>query len=217
MQETRGEGYTVLKDCEVELASKGDLKLPMRLRRLHVQRDALKDGKPQVIVVITNDMTRSAVEVAALYKARWAIELLFRWIKQHLMIRKFLGENENAVRLQLIAAMIAFVLLRIAAHRHDIELAHLRFSELAGRFLFERRPIEQTRTAAAQISGRAAAHIAEAAGTRLCLIFPGQPCTSGRREAFLSKMLLYGFLVAFALAHAARSMGITSSMRSATM
>jgi IS4 transposase len=143
MQETRGEGYTVLKDCEVELASKGDSKLPMRLRRLHVQRDALKDGKPQVIVVITNDMTRSAVEVAALYKARWAIELLFRWIKQHLMIRKFLGENENAVRLQLIAAMIAFVLLRIAAHRHDIELAHLRFSELAGRFLFERRPIDR--------------------------------------------------------------------------
>jgi putative transposase len=143
MPQTRGEGYTVLRDCEVELASKGDSKLPMRLRRLHVQRDALKDGKPQVIVVITNDMTRSAVEVAALYKARWAIELLFRWIKQHLMIRRFLGENENAVRLQLIAAMIAFVLLRIAAHRHDIELAHLRFSELAGRFLFERRPIDR--------------------------------------------------------------------------
>ncbi|WP_024750004.1 IS4 family transposase [Methylosinus trichosporium] len=143
MPQTRGEGYTVLRDCEVELASKGDSKLPMPLRRLHIQRDALKDGKPQLIVVITNDMTRSAVEIAALYKARWAIELLFRWIKQHLNIRKFLGENENAVRLQLIAAMIAFVLLRIAAHRHDIELAHLRFSELAGRFLFERRPIDR--------------------------------------------------------------------------
>ncbi|ATQ69628.1 IS4 family transposase [Methylosinus trichosporium] len=143
MPQTRGEGYTVLRDCEVKLASKGDSKLRMRLRRLHIRRDALKDGKPQEIVVITNDMTRSAVEIAALYKARWAIELLFRWIKQHLNIRKFLGENENAVRLQLIAAMIAFVLLRIAAHRHDIELAHLRFSELAGRFLFERRPIDR--------------------------------------------------------------------------
>jgi IS4 transposase len=143
MPQTRGEGYTVLRDCEVGLASKGDSKLPMRLRRLTIRRDALKDGKPQEIVVITNDMSRSAVEIAALYKARWAIELLFRWIKQHLEIRKFLGENENAVRLQLIAAMIAFVLLRIAAHRHDVELPSLRFSELAGRFLFQRRPISR--------------------------------------------------------------------------
>ncbi|BGE84924.1 hypothetical protein Ms3S1_13600 [Methylosinus sp. 3S-1] len=55
MPQTRGEGYTVLRDCEVELASKGDSKLPMPLRRLHIQRDALKDGKPQLIVVITND------------------------------------------------------------------------------------------------------------------------------------------------------------------
>ena len=128
LSDARGDGFTVLKDCEVKLASRGDSKLPMRLRRIHVQRDALKDGKPQTIVVITNDMTRSAIEIAALYKARWAIELLFRWIKQHLEIRKFLGENENAVRLQLIAAMIAFVLLRIAAHSKDVELPPLRFS-----------------------------------------------------------------------------------------
>lgn len=141
--ETRGDGFTVLEDCEVKLASKGDSKLPMRLRRVRVQRDALKDGKPQTIVVITNDIARSAIEIAALYKARWAIELLFRWIKQHLEIRKFLGENENAVRLQLIAAMIAFVLLRIAANRNDVELPPLRFSELVGRFLFQRRPIER--------------------------------------------------------------------------
>ncbi len=42
-------------------------------------------------------MTRAAVEIAALYKARWAIELLFRWLKQHLNIRKFVGKNENAI------------------------------------------------------------------------------------------------------------------------
>jgi len=143
LSETRGDGFTVLEDCEVKLASKGDSKLPMRLRRIRIQRDALKDGKPQTIVVIANDMTRSAIEIAALYKARWAIELLFRWIKQHLEIRKFLGQTENAVRLQLIAAMIAFVLLRIVAHRKDIDLPPLRFAELVGRFLFARRPIER--------------------------------------------------------------------------
>lgn len=139
----RGDGFTVLDECEVKLASTGDSRLPMRLRRVRIQRDALKDGKPQTIVVITNDMTRPAIEIAALYKARWAIELLFRWIKQHLQIRRFLGENENAVRLQLIAAMIAFVLLRIAAGAHEIKLPPVRLSELAGRFIFDRRPIER--------------------------------------------------------------------------
>jgi hypothetical protein len=68
-----------------------------------------------IITLVTNDLTRSAVEIAALYKGRWQIELLFRWIKQHLKIRKFLGNNDNAIRLQLFAAMIAYALLRIAA------------------------------------------------------------------------------------------------------
>jgi IS4 transposase len=86
-------------------------------------------------------MTREAVEIADLYKARWAIELLFRWLKQHLSIRKFLGKNENAIKLQLLAAMIAFLLLRIAAHGHSVALPALRFAELAGRFLFACRPV----------------------------------------------------------------------------
>ncbi len=49
--------------------------------------------------LITNDMQRPAVDIAACYKARWQIKLLFRWIKQHLRIRKFLGNNDNAIRL----------------------------------------------------------------------------------------------------------------------
>ncbi len=64
-------------------------------------------------------MHRSAVEIAALYKARWQIESLFRRIKQHLRIRKFLRNNHNAIRLQLFAAMIAYALLRIAARAHS--------------------------------------------------------------------------------------------------
>ena len=94
-------------DTEVRFASKGDSTLPMRLRRLVVQRT---DGK--TITLLTNDLERAAVDIAALYKARWQIELLFRWIKQHLHIRRFLGNNDNAIRLQLFAAMIAYALLR---------------------------------------------------------------------------------------------------------
>lgn len=138
---TRGDGFTVLEDREVSLASKGDSKLPMRLRRIRIERDAARNAKSQIIEVITNDMTREAVEIAALYKARWGIELLFRWLKQHLSIRKFLGKNENAITLQLLAAMIAFVLLRIAAKTNAVTLPPLRFAELIGRFLFARRPV----------------------------------------------------------------------------
>ena len=74
-----------------------------------------------MITLLTNDLDRTAIEIAALYKSRWQIELLFRWIKQHLDIRKFLGTNDNAIRLQVLAAMIAYLLLRIAARA---ELPH---------------------------------------------------------------------------------------------
>lgn len=136
-QSAQGDGFVVIADEEVALASKGDSKLPMPLRRVTVERDEAK-GR---IVLIVNDMRRPAAEIAALYKGRWAIELLFRWIKQHLNIKSFIGETENAVRLQLFAAMIAFTLLRIAACVHKIDMAALRFAELVGRFLFDRRPI----------------------------------------------------------------------------
>lgn len=131
------DGFTVIEDADVKLASKGDSKLPIRLRRLRVRRHANGD----TITLLTNDMERSAVAVAALYKGRWQIELLFRWIKQHLKIRKFLGNNANAIRLQLFAAMIAYALLRIAARTHRLAIPILRFTDLVAQCLFERRSI----------------------------------------------------------------------------
>lgn len=131
-----GDGFTVLEDAEVSFASKGDSKLPVRLRRLSVKRH-----EGGTIVLLTNDMERSAAAIAALYKARWQIELLFRWIKQHLKIRKFLGNNDNAIRLQLFAAMIAYALLRIAARTHRVTLPILRFTDLVTQCLFDRRDI----------------------------------------------------------------------------
>lgn len=136
LDEVEGDGFTVLADDRVSLASKGDSSLDIPLRRISVQRQG-----GETLVLLTNDIKRSAVEIAALYKARWQIELLFRWIKQHLKIRKFLGNNDNAIRLQLLAAMIAYVLLRIAAHAYRVSIPILRFTELVGRCLFDRRDI----------------------------------------------------------------------------
>ena len=137
IENAEGDGFTVLEDSEVRFASKGDSKLPIRLRRIRVRRH--KDDR--TIVLLTNDLERSAVEIGALYKGRWQIELLFRWIKQHLKIRKFLGNNDNAIRLQILAAMIAYVLLRIAARTHRVTMNILRFTDLVMAYILHRRDI----------------------------------------------------------------------------
>jgi putative transposase len=133
-----GDGFRIVDDAEVVLASKGDSRLSIPLRRIRVRRD-----NGGLITLITNDLERTAVEIAALYKARWQIELLFRWIKQHLHIRKFLGTNENAIRLQILAAMIAYLLLRIAARVNCVKMPALRLAELICQRLFMRRPIAE--------------------------------------------------------------------------
>ncbi len=131
-----GDGFTIIDDAEVSLVSKGDSRLPIPLRRIRVRRD-----NSGTITLITNDIERSAVEIAALYKCRWQIELLFRWIKQHLKIRRFLGNNDNAIRLQILAAMIAYLLLRMAARTNRVTAPPLRFAELVCHFLFTPRSI----------------------------------------------------------------------------
>jgi IS4 transposase len=136
LRKRAGDGFVVVADDEVVLTSKGDSRLPIPLRRIKLRRE-----RGGVITLLTNDLSRTAVEIAALYKSRWQIELLFRWIKQHLGIRKFLGVNDNAIRLQILAAMIAYLLLRIAARSHGVNMLAIRFAELVRQFLFARRDI----------------------------------------------------------------------------
>jgi putative transposase len=72
-----------------------------------------RPDKDEPLYLLTNDLDRPAAEIAQLYKERWDIELLFKWLKQNLKIRRFLGRSENAVRTQIYVALIAFMLLRI--------------------------------------------------------------------------------------------------------
>jgi len=131
-----GDGFKVLDDAEIVLASKGDSRMPIPLRRIRVKRD-----KGGTITLITNDMKRTAFEIASLYKGRWQIELLFRWMKQHLGLRDFIGNNDNAIRLQIFAAMIAYLLLRLAARINCLKMPALRLAELVGHCIFTRKPI----------------------------------------------------------------------------
>jgi len=77
------------------------------LRKIVVHRD----DKPTPIILVTNDFSRSAREIAQGYKKRWGIELFFKWLKQNLKIKQFLGRSENAVKIQIYTALIAYLLV----------------------------------------------------------------------------------------------------------
>lgn len=104
----------VLKDEIVRFANKhprGGRKNHYKnaLRRITVARP--DHGRP--LVLATNDLVSPASAIALRYKDRWGIELFFKWIKQHLKIKSFLGRNENSVRIQIITALITYLLLAI--------------------------------------------------------------------------------------------------------
>src|SRR5712672_2415464 len=99
----------------------------------------IETGK--VLRIFTNDLEASAQEIADLYKRRWAIELFFRWVKQTLKISHFLGTSENAVRIQIAVALIAFLLLRLAHDANRIVQSPLAFARLIQANLMHRRPI----------------------------------------------------------------------------
>jgi Transposase DDE domain len=95
------------------------------VREIQVEIDT---GK--VLRIFTNDLDASAQEIADLYKRRWAIELFFRWVKQTLKIGHFFGTSENAVRIQITIALIAFLLLRLAHDATKIVASPLTFARL---------------------------------------------------------------------------------------
>ena len=91
-------------------------------------RVRIETGK--ILRILTNDLDASAEEIAGLYKRRWEIELFFRWVKQNLKIKKFLGASENAIRIQIAVALIAYLLLKLAHAAQKSGLTMLAFTRL---------------------------------------------------------------------------------------
>ena len=108
------------------------------VREVRVQLDT---GK--VLRILSNDLDATAEQIAELYKRRWAIELFFRWIKQSLKIRRFLGTSENAVRIQIAVALIAFLLLPMAQAAQDTIASPLAFARLVRANLMHRRRLDR--------------------------------------------------------------------------
>ncbi len=97
----------------------------------------------KLLRIVTNDLDTPAQEIADLYKQRWQIELFFRWVKQTLRIKHFLGVSENAVRIQIAVALIAFLILRMAQFAQKAVHSPLEFARLVRTNLMHRRPINQ--------------------------------------------------------------------------
>lgn len=118
------------------LAGQNGRVMTHRLREITV---AISTGT--TIRIATNDLDRPASEIAALYKDRWQIETFFKWIKQNLNIKRFLGKSQNAVETQIYIALIAHILIRRA---HTIQTVIHRtsaFTKLIAMNLWQRRPI----------------------------------------------------------------------------
>ncbi len=80
----------------------------------HLRRIRFKDpGSGKTLIFLTNNTVLPALTIAALYKSRWQVELFFKWIKQHLRIKHFLGNSENAVKTQVWCAVATYVLIAI--------------------------------------------------------------------------------------------------------
>jgi IS4 transposase len=101
----------------------------------------LDDGK--TLRVVTNDLDATAQEIADLYKRRWMIELFFRWVKQTLRIKHFIGRSENAVRIQIAVALIAYLLLRLAKDAVKITNSPLAFARLVRANIMHARDLDQ--------------------------------------------------------------------------
>lgn len=145
-----GVRWAKLYDPGLPLLSDRIGKLPARQAKnrknpfdAEVREVTVRTDTGKILRILTNDLDSPAQEIADLYKRRWAIELLFRWLKQNLRLTKFMGTSENGIRIQVFAALIAFLLLRLAYEARGLTVRMIRFVRGVRRNLLERRPVEE--------------------------------------------------------------------------
>jgi Transposase DDE domain len=127
------------------IALKGVLSMrhyPERLRKIHFKD--LETGKH--LKFLTNNFQLPALSVCALYKNRWQVELFFKWIKQHLRIKRFLGTSENAVKTQIWIAICVYVLIAIIKKRLFLEASLHSILQILSITLFEKLELAQALT-----------------------------------------------------------------------
>ena len=112
---------------------------PEHLRRIRFKEP--QSGK--TLVFLTNNFTLPAATICGLYKSRWQVELFFKWIKQHLRIKRFYGTTENAVKSQIWIAVSVYVLVAIIKKRLSLDASLYTLLQILSVTLFEKMPIQQ--------------------------------------------------------------------------
>ncbi|WP_222622504.1 transposase [Ramlibacter albus] len=128
----------ILSDRLVLLSGKqtaADYPVPVRLIEFH---DAQRE---RTLKFLTNNFELDAPVVARLYKSRWQIELFFKWIKQHLRIKTFIGNSPNAVSIQIWTAITAYVLVAIAKKQLHAPASMHAILQILSLNLFEKTPL----------------------------------------------------------------------------
>jgi len=115
---------------------------PEKLRRIKFY-DAEHDKN---LVFLTNNMDLKASEIAFLYKKRWAVELFFKWMKQHLKIKSFWGTTLNAVKIQMYCAVIAYCLVAIIGNKLKVDRSIYEILQILSISLLDKTPIKEILT-----------------------------------------------------------------------
>ena len=113
----------------------------------HLRRIRLRDPQSiRTLVFLSNQFALPAITICALYKARWHVELFFKWVKQHLRIKRFYGTSENAVKSQIWIAVSVYVLVAIVKKRLNLEASLYTLLQILSVTLFEKMLIGQALT-----------------------------------------------------------------------
>ena len=112
---------------------------PAELRRVGYYDKERK----RTFIFLTNNFDIEPKYVALLYKYRWQIELFFKWLKQHLRVKTFWATNENAVRIQVYAAISAYCLVAIAEHMYGLDRSMFDILRVVGHSLLDTIPIKE--------------------------------------------------------------------------
>jgi hypothetical protein len=110
----------------------------------HLRRIRFKDTETgKTLIFLTNNMSLPALTISSLYKSRWQIELFFKWIKQHLRIKRFYGTSENAVKTQIWIAVSTYVLIAIIKKKLNLDTSLYTLLQILSVTLFEKMPLQQ--------------------------------------------------------------------------
>ena len=119
----------------------------------HLRRVRFKDPESgKALVFLTNNTALPALTICALYKSRWQVELFFKWIKQHLRIKHFLGNSENAVKTQVWCAVATYVLIAIVKKQLHLDASLYTLLQILSVNIFEKMPLQQALTENAHLS-----------------------------------------------------------------